>query len=50
MPTKSAKQHKLMCAAAHNKDIADSRGITQKVAKEFCDADKARARKGSKER
>lgn len=44
MPSKSKSQHKTMCAAAHNKAFAKKAGIPQKVAKEFCDADKKRKR------
>jgi len=34
-----------MQAAAHNKEFADKAGIPQSVAKEFAEADKAKARK-----
>ena len=47
MPSKSAKQHRLMSAAAHNKAFAKKVGIPQKVAKEFNAADK-RKRKGQR--
>lgn len=40
MPSKSAKQAKLMAAAAHNPKFAKKVGIPQKVAKEFNRADK----------
>ena len=40
MPTKTRKQHNLMCAAAHNKGMAKKHGMSQSIAKEFCDADK----------
>lgn len=40
MPSKSKKQHKTMCAAAHDKDFAKKVKIPQKVAKEYCNADK----------
>lgn len=39
MPSKSAKQHKLMQVVAHNKEIADKRGISQEVAREFLEED-----------
>ena len=45
MPSKSAKQHKFMEAAAHNKEFAKKAGISQKVAKEFVKADKAKGKK-----
>lgn len=35
MPAKSAKQKKLMDAAAHNPEFAKKVGISTKVAKEF---------------
>ena len=40
MPSKSAKQAKLMRAAAHNKAFAKKVGAPPKVAKEFVAADK----------
>lgn len=40
MPSKTKKQSRTMCAAAHNKDFAAKVKIPQKVAKEFCTADK----------
>jgi hypothetical protein len=43
MPSKSAKQHHFMEAAAHNAAFAKKAGISQKVAKEFVSADKAKA-------
>lgn len=46
MPSKSAKQAKLMRAAAHNPAFAKKAGVPQKVAKEFVAADKAK--KGKK--
>lgn len=42
MPSKSAKQARLMRAAAHNPEFASKVGVPQKVAKEFAAADKAR--------
>lgn len=44
MPSKSAKQHRLMCAAAHNKAFAKKVGIPQSVAREFVEADKRTGR------
>lgn len=41
MPSVSAKQAKLMRAAAHNKAFADRAGIKQSVAKDFVAADKS---------
>lgn len=46
MPSKSAKQAKLMRAVAHNPAFAKKVGVPQKVAKEFVTADKAK--KGKK--
>jgi hypothetical protein len=40
MPSKSAKQHRFMEAAAHNPKFAKKAHIPQKVAKEFVAADK----------
>lgn len=40
MPSKSAKQHRTMQAAAHNMAFAKKLGIPQKVAREFLRADK----------
>jgi hypothetical protein len=42
MPSKSAKQAKLMRAVAHNPKFAKKAGIPTKVGKEFVAADKAR--------
>ena len=42
MPSHSAAQHRLIQAALHNPDIAKKRGIPQKVAKEFVEADKGK--------
>ena len=39
MPSKSAKQHRTMCAIAHGAKL-DKVDVPMKVAKEFCDADK----------
>ena len=41
MPSKSAKQHRFMEAAAHNPSFAKRAGIPQGVAREFVSADKA---------
>lgn len=47
MPSVSAKQKKLMDAAAHNRSFAKKVGISQKVAKEFSAASKGQKfRKG----
>ena len=47
MPSVSAKQKKLMDAAAHNRSFAKKVGISQKVAKEFSEASKGQKfRKG----
>ena len=48
MPSKSAKQHRFMEAAAHNPAFAKKAGIPQKVAKEFVAADAATTRKEAK--
>jgi len=45
MPSKSAKQHRFMEAAAHNAKFAKKAGIPQKVAREFTAADKRKKRK-----
>lgn len=42
MPSKSAKQHRTMAAAAHNPQFAKKMGIPQMVAKEFVQADKGK--------
>jgi hypothetical protein len=39
MPSKSAKQHRLMVAAAHDASFAKKVGVPQKVAREFAAAD-----------
>jgi hypothetical protein len=46
MPSKSAKQHRFMEAAAH--DPAFAKNISQKVAKEFVAADEAKSKRGKK--
>lgn len=50
MPSKSLKQHKAMCVAAHVKGSKKG-GISKKVAKEFCDKDKksGKFKKGKRE-
>ena len=48
MPSTSAKQAAFMRAAAHSRTFAQKVGMSQKVAKEFVSADKAKA--GSKPR
>jgi len=49
MPSKSKAQAKLMRAAAHNKAFAKKVGVSQKVAKEFENADKVKkGKKGKK--
>lgn len=40
MPSKSAAQHRLMQAVAHNPKFASKVGIPQSVGKEFTEADK----------
>jgi len=42
MPSKSAKQHKLMEAVAHNAAFAKKAGIPQSVGKDFASADKGK--------
>ena len=42
MPSTSKKQAKYMAAAAHNPEFAEKAGISQKVAKEFNNADKGK--------
>ena len=44
MPSKSAKQKRLMQAAAHNPEFARKAGVPVKVAKEFVAADKKKGR------
>jgi hypothetical protein len=48
MPSTSKKQKRFMAAAAHNPAFAKKAGISQKVAKEFNDADTKR--KGKKKK
>lgn len=50
MPSKTAKQARLMAAAAHNPAFAKKVGVPQKVAKEFnrADAGKGMLRKKKK--
>ena len=50
MPSKSAKQHRTMQAAAHNTEFAKKVGIPVKVAKEFTAADKKAGKYGAKKR
>jgi hypothetical protein len=45
MPSKTAKQKRTMAAAAHNPQFAKKVGIPVKVAKEFNQADKKKARR-----
>jgi hypothetical protein len=47
MPSKSAKQHRFMEAAAHNPKFAAKAGVPQSVAKEFVAADEAKGGDGS---
>ena len=42
MPSTSRKQHNLMALVAHDKAAAKRLGISQKVGKEFMEADKGR--------
>lgn len=42
MPSTSKKQRNFMAAAAHNPEFAKKAGISQKVAKEFNQADKGK--------
>lgn len=44
MPSKSAKQRRLMRAAAHNPRFAKKVGVPQRVAREFERADKHKSR------
>lgn len=43
MPSKDAKQHRLMMAVAHDPEVAEERGIPQSVGEEYVAADKRRA-------
>lgn len=45
MPSVSAKQKRFMAAAAHDPKFAKAAGIKQSVAKEFNQADAAKARR-----
>jgi hypothetical protein len=45
MPSKSAKQHRLMAAVANNPAFAKKVGISQSVGQEFMKADKRKAKK-----
>jgi hypothetical protein len=45
MPSKSAKQHRFMEAAAHNPSFAKKAGIPQNVAREFVAADARKDRR-----
>jgi hypothetical protein len=47
MPSKTLKQHKAMCVAAHGKSTS---GIPKSVGAEFCHADKGRKFKKGKKR
>jgi len=47
MPSTSAKQARFMAAAAHNKAFAAKAGISQSVAREFNQADKAKDDRGT---
>jgi hypothetical protein len=42
MPSKSASQHRLMAAVAHNPSFAKKAGIPQSVGRDFTEADKGR--------
>ena len=48
MPSKSAAQHRLMVAAAHDPKFAKKVGVPQSVAKEFSHADAAEKLYGKK--
>ena len=48
MPSKSAAQHRLMEAAAHDPKFAKKAGIPQAVGQEFAAADRAARRYGPK--
>lgn len=43
MPSKDAKQHRLMAAVAHDPQVAEERGIPQSVGEEYVAADKRKA-------
>lgn len=46
MPSKNAKQHRLMEAVAHSPKFAKKVGIPQSVGKEYAAADKGKSFKG----
>lgn len=48
MPSKSKKQHDFMEAVAHNPEFAAKAGVSQKVGKDFADADKKSGKFGGK--
>jgi expansin (peptidoglycan-binding protein) len=48
MPSKSAKQHRFMEAAAHNPKFAKKAGIPVAVAKEYVKADARKGKGGRK--
>ena len=48
MPSKSAKQRRLMAAAAHNPKFARKIGVPVSVAKEFAKSDTRKRRRGKK--
>lgn len=50
MPSKSKAQQRMMDAAAHNPAFAKKVGVSQDVAEEFVDADKASGKKPLPER
>jgi hypothetical protein len=50
MPSKSTKQANFMAAAAHDPSFARRAGVSQKVAREFNQADKGRGIIGKKKK
>lgn len=48
MPSKSKKQHNFMEAVAHDPEFARKAGVSQKVGKDFADADKKSGKFGGK--
>ena len=50
MPSVSEKQKRFMAAAAHDPEFAAKAGISQSVAQEFNDADKAKAQNSNRDR
>lgn len=48
MPSKTAKQKRMMAAAAHDPAFAKKVGVPQSVAKEFNKADAAKGKKQKK--